>query len=111
MLVDGNTADIKNEKPAENSEELASLFKDQANSLFKEKKYDEAIALYTKALDCSPNKTYYGNRAAAYLENGDFKMAFQDCIQALKVCGVVFHASLIPLLQRHIFELQSVKYT
>jgi len=50
----------------------AQDLKDQGNKCFKQGKYDEAIKLYSQAIDVCPpeNKmelsTFYANRAAAY---------------------------------------------
>lgn len=65
----------------------------QANACFKKGDYRDAVALYTTCiglfrltleLDHS-NKAYFGNRAAASIEIGDYQNALQDCIQAIKL--------------------------
>ncbi len=41
--------------------------KSEGNSLFKEKKYLEAVEAYSRAIALKKDSVYYGNRAACYL--------------------------------------------
>lgn len=65
--------------------EEAEKFKAQGNALFKEKKYEEAIKQYNKAITLDPeNASYYSNRAAAWSLKGNHDSALADankCIQ------------------------------
>merc|ERR1711862_773129 len=46
----------------------ADDFKNEANKLYKEKKFQEAIAMYEKAIEKEPNDlTYHNNKAAVYV--------------------------------------------
>ncbi|KAJ3268338.1 DnaJ sub C member 7 [Terramyces sp. JEL0728] len=64
----------------------AEKFKDEANEYFRSQKYPEAIDLYTKAIEInSSSATFYSNRAAAYLNVGEFKKALNDCQQAISL--------------------------
>ncbi|RVD82980.1 uncharacterized protein DFL_007385 [Arthrobotrys flagrans] len=57
--------------------------KDLGNDFFKKKNYTSAIAEYTKAISADPlNATYFNNRAAAFMSNGDYRMALDDCKEA-----------------------------
>uniref|UniRef100_A0A914PVE5 MYND-type domain-containing protein n=1 Tax=Panagrolaimus davidi TaxID=227884 RepID=A0A914PVE5_9BILA len=70
-LIDANQENL----PKVESKEIKSLFeklKENANTLFKEEKYNEAIKVYTEVLelpDLSPENraTIYSNRSASYL--------------------------------------------
>jgi small glutamine-rich tetratricopeptide repeat-containing protein alpha len=51
-----------------------------------ENKYDEAIELYTQAINLDPTSAvYYSNRAAAYSLLGKHNAAIEDCNAALKI--------------------------
>lgn len=68
----------------------ASKFKDEGNEAFKNGKYEAAIELYTKAIECVKEGTfdkavYYKNRAAAYLKLDEFKNAMDDTTKALDI--------------------------
>ncbi|EPS42888.1 hypothetical protein H072_3227 [Dactylellina haptotyla CBS 200.50] len=61
----------------------AETCKDLGNEYFKQKNYSSAIAEYTKAISAAPaNATYFNNRAAAFMSNGDYQMALEDCREA-----------------------------
>ncbi|KAL6909041.1 TPR-like protein [Trichoderma evansii] len=63
--------------------EDAESYKTAGNRLFKEKSYAKAIEQYSKAVDLFPNSaTYLGNRAAAYMSNGQYEAALDDCSRA-----------------------------
>ncbi|XP_032527931.2 protein unc-45 homolog B [Danaus plexippus] len=72
-----------------NSKEAES-FKNQGNEAFKSEKYEEAISLYSKAINLAEKdsrdlSTYLKNRAAAYLKLKDYKMVMKDCDEALQI--------------------------
>lgn len=70
--------------------EEAETYKNEGNEAFKSEKYDEAISLYSKAInlaekdsrDCA---TYLKNRAAAYLKTNEHDKVIKDCDEALKI--------------------------
>ena len=54
--------------------------------LFAGQNYDEAIALYTKAIDLNPLiAIYYGNRSFAYLKTECFGYALNDASKAIEL--------------------------
>ncbi|KAF9498108.1 TPR-like protein [Pleurotus eryngii] len=64
----------------------AEKFKQEGNSLMSSKKYDEAIDMYTKAVNLdSTNPVYYSNRAAAHSSKGDHLSAVGDAEKAIEV--------------------------
>jgi tetratricopeptide (TPR) repeat protein len=64
----------------------AENIKNEANALFKQKKYEEAILMYNKAIELNPAQaTFLNNRAAAHIQNFDFTNALRDCIECLRI--------------------------
>ena len=63
----------------------ANLLKDQGNELFQAGKTQEAIVLYTQAINLDPdNQVLYSNRCAAYMKNDSKSKALHDaekCVQ------------------------------
>ncbi|KAI9260221.1 hypothetical protein BY458DRAFT_516538 [Sporodiniella umbellata] len=63
-------------------EEIKSL----ANEQYKLGDYNEAIRLYSEAIEASPNTaTYYNNRAAAYLMKKQYQQAATDSLKAVEL--------------------------
>jgi stress-induced-phosphoprotein 1 len=64
-------------------------FKVQGNEAFKMKKYDEAIAFYTKAITADPNAesaaAIYSNRAASYAAQNKHDLALKDAEDTIRV--------------------------
>jgi serine/threonine-protein phosphatase 5 len=51
----------------------AEALKNQANKLFEDRKYKDAVELYTKAIDLKPdNAVLYANRAFAHIKMENF---------------------------------------
>ncbi|XP_013097954.1 E3 ubiquitin-protein ligase CHIP [Stomoxys calcitrans] len=75
--------------------------KEQGNSLFAARKYDDAINCYTKAIIKNPDvATYFTNRALCYLKLKRWELSCQDCRRAL---------DLEPnMLKAHFFAGQSL---
>jgi DnaJ family protein C protein 7 len=67
-----------------NAKERAELKKEKGNELYKTKKYQQAIQLYTEAIElCPDSSTYYGNRSACYLMLYQYKFAVEDARKAV----------------------------
>ncbi|EHK96060.1 putative DnaJ like protein subfamily C member 7 like protein [Glarea lozoyensis 74030] len=63
--------------------EEAEAFKAAGNKFYKAKDYKKAIEEYTKAVEAQPSEpTYLNNRAAAYMANGQYVLALEDCNRA-----------------------------
>lgn len=72
------------EQPTDISEKAeADKIKAEANALYKQKKFDEAIELYNKAWETHKDITYLNNRAAAEFEKGDYDAAIETCLKAI----------------------------
>lgn len=57
----------------------ANALKDQGNKALQAEKFDEAVSLYTKAIDIDgSNHVFYSNRSAAYTKKGDYENALKD---------------------------------
>lgn len=62
----------------------ADAEKAQGNTLYKQRKFPEAIAHYNKAWDLYKDITYLNNRAAAEYEAGDYDTAIATCKEAVE---------------------------
>ncbi|EGW31987.1 uncharacterized protein SPAPADRAFT_61098 [Spathaspora passalidarum NRRL Y-27907] len=69
--------------PQENHKEEADAAKAEGNALYKQRKFDEAIAAYEKAWNLNKDITYLNNRAAAEFEKGDYDAAIATCEKAI----------------------------
>lgn len=71
--------------PPPTKQKLAEAKKEQGNEYYNLKKYDDAIKLYTEAIELDgSNVAYYANRAACYIMMGDHQAALDDCRQVLQ---------------------------
>ena len=69
-----------------NAKEEAESYKVKANELVKEKKFNDAIQNYTKAIELVPdNPIYYSNRSMAYLRVESFGYALEDASKAIEL--------------------------
>ncbi|XP_078484755.1 small glutamine-rich tetratricopeptide repeat-containing protein beta-like [Ciona intestinalis] len=76
-------------KPKAVSEEdqaKAEQLKQEGNEMMKKEKFDDAIDLYTKAIEIdSQNAVYYCNRAAAQTGRQKYDMSLTDCKRSLEI--------------------------
>jgi stress-induced-phosphoprotein 1 len=64
----------------------ANEAKDRGNSLYKERRFDDALKAYDEALAIdSTNMMYLNNKAAVYIEMGDTNKAVELCHEALEL--------------------------
>ncbi|KAI7850995.1 hypothetical protein BDC45DRAFT_546399 [Circinella umbellata] len=64
----------------------AEEIKAKGNQEFKAGNYNEAVKLYSEAIEASPKTaTYYANRAAALTMQGKYKEAYADCRSATEL--------------------------
>jgi len=60
--------------------------KQNGNELYKQKKYREALAMYSEAIRLVPScAAYYGNRSATYMMLNKYKDALDDAQQATSI--------------------------
>ncbi|ABN68121.1 predicted protein [Scheffersomyces stipitis CBS 6054] len=76
--------DVTMAEPEENTKELADKAKAEGNALYKQRKFDEAIAAYNRAWDTHKDITYLNNRAAAEFEKGDYDETIKTCNEAIE---------------------------
>ncbi|XP_054712606.1 stress-induced-phosphoprotein 1-like isoform X2 [Uloborus diversus] len=64
----------------------AIVEKDKGNELYKQKKFEEAIVQYDKAIELDPSEmTFNTNKAAVYFEQKDFEKCIKECEKAIEV--------------------------
>ncbi|KAH7354312.1 small glutamine-rich tetratricopeptide repeat-containing protein A [Plectosphaerella cucumerina] len=70
--------------PVPTTEDEAEAYKAAGNRFFKDKDFKNAIVQYSKAVELIPDSpTYLSNRAAAYMSNGNYEAALEDCQRAV----------------------------
>ncbi|CCH44638.1 Heat shock protein [Wickerhamomyces ciferrii] len=78
--------DIKIEEATDSTtsqKQKADESKAEGNKLYKQRKFDEAIAKYNEAFEINPDVTYLNNRAAAEFEKGDYESTIKTCEEAI----------------------------
>lgn len=95
-------------------QEMASIeWKEQGNKLFTSRKFQDAVACYSKAIILNPQiPTYFTNRALCYLKLHQWELACDDCRRALEmdsgsVKGHFFYGQA--LLELESFD-EAIKY-
>ncbi|KAJ3147872.1 TOM (translocase of outer membrane) complex component [Geranomyces michiganensis] len=71
---------------------LAKEAKGLGNTFFAERKYDQAIDLYSQAIAFKPDAVFYSNRAACYSNLGDYDKVIEDCTASLELDSVYVKA-------------------
>ena len=69
---------------ADSGKAEADEAKSEGNALYKQKKFDEAIAKYNKAWELCKDVTYLNNRSASEYEKGDYETAIKTCEEAVE---------------------------
>ncbi|CCW68977.1 unnamed protein product [Phytomonas sp. Hart1] len=68
------------------TESISEEFRINGNKAFAEKRFDEAIILYTKAIENDPsNFIYFSNRAAAHHELREYDEAIRDAKKSISI--------------------------
>lgn len=80
-------SNLSEEERAEKQRKAKAIeLKDRGNTLYKEKKFDEAIEAYNEAIAVDPtNITFLNNKAAVYIEMGEPDKAIELCNEALEL--------------------------
>ena len=61
------------------AEEIAEAKKNEGNQALKAGKIEDAISLYTEAIEISKTEAMLTNRAVAYIQKRNYKQALLDC--------------------------------
>lgn len=70
--------------PVPSDAEAAEAHKADGNKFFKQRDFSRAIAEYTSAIQLMPDEpTYLSNRAAAFMSDGQYEAALEDCSRAV----------------------------
>jgi small glutamine-rich tetratricopeptide repeat-containing protein alpha len=72
-------------EPSETDKKRAAELKGEGNAALMAKDYENAIRLYTDAINLHPTAVYYSNRAAAKITLQRFADALPDCQTAVKL--------------------------
>lgn len=67
--------------------EVEVIYFNRGMAYYKNKKYNQAIGDFTRAIEINPSSKYYYNRANAYEANGDDAAAMSDRIKAAAMIG------------------------
>lgn len=76
-----NSVGETDEMKAKKAEEI----KERANEYFKGKNYEQAVVLYSEAIELHPVASYYGNRSFANLKLENYGYALEDANKALEL--------------------------
>lgn len=76
--------DVEMTDVSEDNKVEADKAKAEGNTLYKQRKFDEAISQYDKAWNLHKDITYLNNRAAAEYEKGDYQAAIATCEKAVE---------------------------
>merc|ERR1719297_115330 len=69
-----------------NDQKKAVEAKVKGNELYKNKKYDEALAAYDEAATLDPtNMTFIANKAAVYFSTKDYDACIESCMKAFEI--------------------------
>ncbi|CAO1359232.1 unnamed protein product [Diamesa tonsa] len=64
----------------------AKAAKDSGNAAYKRKDFEEALAHYSKAIECDPTDiTFYNNMAAVYFEQKDYRKTIAECEKGIEI--------------------------
>jgi stress-induced-phosphoprotein 1 len=74
------------ERKKKEGERAAKTKKEEGNELYKNQKFDEAIAKYDEAIQLDPtNMTYHSNKAAVYFQQKKYDECIKACLEAVQV--------------------------
>jgi stress-induced-phosphoprotein 1 len=74
------------ERKIKEDKKAAVQKKEQANQLYKEKKFEQALAMYDEAIALdTTNMTFYNNKAAVYMAQKKYQECIDQCLQAVEI--------------------------
>ncbi|WFD32236.1 TOM (translocase of outer membrane) complex component [Malassezia sp. CBS 17886] len=71
--------------PDDRRASVAQHLKAHGNKAYSDKKYDQAVEHYTRAIAAQPSAVFYSNRAACHSNMGNPEAVIGDCDEALKI--------------------------
>lgn len=71
--------------PEDDRKQLAHQFKLAGNEYFAKKSYEEALGLYSKAIECTNDPIFYSNRAACYTSLQQYEKVIEETTAALEL--------------------------
>lgn len=71
--------------PEDERKELAQQFKLAGNEYFSQKKFEEALSLYSKAIQCFNDPIFYSNKAACYSSLQQYEKVIEETSAALEL--------------------------
>jgi len=70
----------QDQKDKINTKKEAEAIKAEGNQVYKARKFEEALAIYQKAIDkCPWEPTFYSNKAACWFEMKKFDKCIEEC--------------------------------
>lgn len=86
VTIENIDLDMEEDREEINQDKIAETKKELGNAQFKLKHYAKALPFYTEAIElCPENASYYGNRAACYLMQGQYTKALADATKAVTI--------------------------
>ncbi|GAA5839095.1 hypothetical protein JCM3766R1_002256 [Sporobolomyces carnicolor] len=79
-----SSTDISLMSPASRAKAALAL-KARGNKLYSSKQYEQAVKLYSKAIECEEQAVFYSNRAACYTNLNQLDKVVDDCSDALRL--------------------------
>ncbi|GAX22809.1 stress-induced-phosphoprotein 1 [Fistulifera solaris] len=74
------------ERAEKEKQKAANEMKKKGNDLYKDKKFDEALAAYDQAIAIDPtNMAFHSNKAAVYLTSKQYDECIEACMKAVEV--------------------------
>ena len=74
------------ERKVKENQKAAMAKKDEGNTLYKSKQFDEALAAYDAAIALDPsNMTFLNNKAAVYFTQKEYATCIATCLEAVEV--------------------------
>ncbi|KAL6948608.1 hypothetical protein ACO0QE_001080 [Hanseniaspora vineae] len=84
-LTSSGEIDMAQITTEEEKDKITMKLKEQGNVYFKNKQYENAIKLYTTALDIKKDPVFLSNRSACYVSLGEYEKVVEDCSAALEL--------------------------